>query len=156
MKKMLTLFLPVLVLVIFFVISFRNMHTYKQKPRINHLALFVTDLKKSTDFYQQVIGLDTIPDPFRDGKHTWFSMGGKSQLHLIAGADSLPGQPKSHHLCFSVESTDGFIENLEARSVAYENWAGEANATTTRTDGVKQLWLQDPDGYWIEINDARD
>jgi lactoylglutathione lyase len=23
-----------------------------------------------------------------------------------------------------------------------------------RSDGVKQIFVQDPDGYWIEINDA--
>jgi lactoylglutathione lyase len=23
----------------------------------------------------------------------------------------------------------------------------------SRIDGVHQIWLQDPDGYWIEIND---
>jgi lactoylglutathione lyase len=28
--------------------------------------------------------------------------------------------------------------------------------TTTRVDGVQQIWLQDPDGYWVEINDAKD
>ncbi len=30
------------------------------------------------------------------------------------------------------------------------------NSITTRVDNVKQIWLQDPDGYWIEINDAKE
>jgi hypothetical protein len=29
-------------------------------------------------------------------------------------------------------------------------------AVSIRPDGVKQAWLQDPDGYWVEINDAKD
>jgi lactoylglutathione lyase len=27
---------------------------------------------------------------------------------------------------------------------------------TTRVDGVKQIYFKDPDGYWIEINDAKE
>ena len=23
-----------------------------------------------------------------------------------------------------------------------------------RSDGVRQIFIQDPDGYWIEVNDA--
>tara|TARA_R110000868_G_scaffold1389_10_gene10744 strand:+ start:3320 stop:3502 length:183 start_codon:yes stop_codon:yes gene_type:complete len=26
---------------------------------------------------------------------------------------------------------------------------------TKRPDGVKQIYLQDPDGYWIEVNSAK-
>jgi len=26
---------------------------------------------------------------------------------------------------------------------------------TTRPDGVHQIWFQDPDGYWLEINDVK-
>jgi lactoylglutathione lyase len=40
--------------------------------------------------------------------------------------------------------------------VEYENWAGEKNAVTNRVDGVKQIYFRDPDGYWIEINDAKE
>jgi lactoylglutathione lyase len=40
--------------------------------------------------------------------------------------------------------------------VAYENWAGEKSAVTRRVDGVKQIYFQDPDGCWLEINDAKE
>jgi lactoylglutathione lyase len=26
---------------------------------------------------------------------------------------------------------------------------------TNRVDGVHQVFLKDPDGYWIEVNDAK-
>ncbi|RYF13836.1 MAG: VOC family protein, partial [Flavobacteriales bacterium] len=26
---------------------------------------------------------------------------------------------------------------------------------TLRPDGIHQLYLQDPDGHWIEVNDAK-
>ena len=128
----------------------------KQKPRLNHIACYVVDLKTSTAFYQDVIGLDTIPEPFHDGKHTWFSIGPKSHLHLIQGAAAKTEHEKNSHLCFSVASVDEFTKSLTKNKVEYENWAGEKNTVTKRVDGVKQIYFRDPDGYWIEINDAKE
>lgn len=129
---------------------------HAQKPTLNHIALWVVDLPTSTRFYQQIIGLDTIPEPFHDGKHTWFSIGPKSHLHLIQGAPLADDHPKNTHLCFSVPSVADFIKTLEKNKIEYENWAGEKNTVTNRVDGVKQLYFKDPDGYWVEINDARE
>jgi lactoylglutathione lyase len=127
-----------------------------QKPTLNHIAIWVVDLKTSTHFYQHIIGLDTIPEPFHDGKHTWFSVGPKSHLHIIQGAPEATPHPKNSHLCFSAGSVADFIRILEKNNIEYENWAGEKNAVTNRVDGVKQIYFKDPDGYWIEINDARE
>jgi lactoylglutathione lyase len=126
------------------------------KARINHIAFYVVNLKISTDFYLNIIGLDTIPEPFHDGKHTWFSIGPKTHLHLIQGAAAPQQHPKNHHLCFTVPSVDEFTARLRKNNIPFENWAGEKNVVTNRVDGVKQIWFMDPDGYWIEINDARE
>ena len=126
------------------------------KATLNHIALYVVDLHKSTAFYRDIVGLDTIPEPFHDGKHTWFSIGVKSHLHLIQGAVVPLQHPKNTHLCFSVASIADFISVLKKHSIEYENWAGEKQAITNRVDGVKQIYFKDPDGYWIEINDAKD
>ena len=127
----------------------------KQHPVLNHIALYVFDLKKSTDFYRQVIQLDTVPEPFHDHKHTWFSIGGNSCLHLIQGAQDVTTHDKNTHLCFSVSSVDAFIGNLNKAGVPYEDWPGKPQSVTTRVDGVKQIYFKDPDGYWIEVNDAK-
>lgn len=125
-------------------------------PRLNHIAFYVTNLETSTRFYRDVIGLDTIPEPFHDGRHTWFLIGPKSHLHIISGATvSLPKE-KNTHLCFTVPSVDVFIDRLVKNNIAYENWAGQPSAVTNRVDGVKQIYFRDPDGYWIEVNDARE
>lgn len=128
----------------------------QNKPRLNHIALYVMDLQKSTSFYKNVVGLDTIPEPFHDGRHTWFSIGPVGHLHIISGAAAKTPHDKNAHLCFSVASINDFITNLKKNGVEFENWAGEKNTVTNRVDGVKQLYFRDPDGYWIEINDARD
>jgi lactoylglutathione lyase len=125
-------------------------------PRVNHIACYVRDLAVSTDFYRDVIGLPIIPEPFRDGRHTWFLIGPKTHLHIISGATVDLPKDKNTHLCFSVESVDAFIARLEKRNLQYENWLGQQNAVTVRPDGVKQIYFRDPDGYWLEINDARD
>ncbi len=126
----------------------------KQHPVLNHIALYVKDLKVSTAFYSNIVQLDTIPEPFHDGRHTWFSIGDKSHLHLIQGAAAITAHDKNSHVCFSVASVNDFITILKQNKVAYENWAGEKNAVTKRVDAVQQIYFKDPDGYWIEINDA--
>ena len=128
----------------------------QNKPRLNHIARYVVDLQESTRFYQQVVGLDTIPEPFHDGRHTWFSIGPKSHLHVISGAAKAVPHDKNAHLCFSVSSVDQFTANLDKQHSPFEDWAGKQGAITLRVDGVKQIWFKDPDGYWIEINDARE
>jgi lactoylglutathione lyase len=139
-------------------LSIASIHSYgqnKQNATLNHIAQYVVNLKTSTDFYISVVGLDTIPEPFHDGRHTWFTVGGNSHLHLIQGAKKMSAHEKNSHLCFSVASVTEFIKILEKNKVPYENWVGEKTAVTSRVDGVKQIYFKDPDGYWIEINDAK-
>jgi lactoylglutathione lyase len=124
--------------------------------RLNHMAFYVVDLKISTDFYRNIVGLDTIPEPFHDGRHTWFLIGPKSHLHVISGAVKKTEHDKNTHLCFSVPSVTDFIPILKKNNIPFESWAGEKNTFTNRVDGVKQIYFQDPDGFWLEINDAKD
>jgi lactoylglutathione lyase len=136
---------------------FISLDAFSQRnhPVLNHIALYVKDLQKSTSFYRDVIHLDTIPEPFHDGKHTWFNIGGNSALHIIQGAENITPHDKNSHLCFSVSSMSGFIDGLTKAGVPYENWAGAPQSVTNRVDGVKQIYFKDPDGYWIEVNDAK-
>lgn len=145
---------PALVAAISLVTIFIQTPSSMQKPVLNHIALYVTNLQKATAFYRDVIGLDTIPEPFRDGKHTWFSIG-HSQLHLIEGAAEPIKHPKNTHICFSVPSVEDFIKRLDKAAVEYSNWPGTSKSPTVRTDGVKQIYFQDVDGYWIEVNDDK-
>ena len=123
-----------------------------QHPALNHIALSVHDLKKSTEFYKNIIGLQEIPEPFHDGKHTWFKIAEHSQLHLIEAAKAITEHDKNSHICFTVPSIDSVITVLTKNNIWFGNWAGETRKITTRPDGVKQIFFKDPDGYWIEIN----
>ena len=128
----------------------------QQTPAVlNHIAVYVTDLIKSTTFYGGVFSFKEIPEPFKDGKHTWFSLGNAGALHLIQGAKSTQKFDKNDHLCFSVPSIETFITNLNSKNIPFEDWAGKAGAVTVRVDGVKQIYFQDPDGHWLETNDMK-
>jgi len=124
----------------------------KADMRFNHLAIFVTNLPQSRHFYTHVIGLDTLPEPFHDGKHLWLALGFGSSLHVISGAPKKIEYFFNNHLCLSTSTMEEFKKTLEKNKVEWRNAQGQKGMTTTRPDGVLQIWVQDPDGYWIEIN----
>jgi lactoylglutathione lyase len=126
-----------------------------QAPHMNHTTIFVVDLQKSADFYQNVLGLKTIPEPFHDSKHVWVQIGDHAQLHIVSGAKQDIPHDINIHLAFSVPSVEAFAKHLDEAHVKYGNWAGTSTAPQVRPDGVKQVYLQDPDGYWIEIDDDK-
>mgnify|MGYP000344810888 FL=1 len=142
---------------IHFLVCFFAIHTNAQqsKAHINHTAIYVVDIQKTGDFYSNIIGLDTVPEPFHDGKHIWYSTGAHTMLHVIAGATAKKDYDKNQHTWFTVPEFNQFIKKLQALNWPYEDVAGNKNAITTRVDGVHQIWLQDPDGYWLEINDDK-
>ncbi|MEP7318279.1 MAG: VOC family protein, partial [Panacibacter sp.] len=122
----------------------------------NHLAIYVVDMSRSGDFYMNTIGLDSIAEPFHDGKHIWLKTGPGNSLHIIMGAPAPKEYFKNNHICFSVPSVEVFTEKLKKKGLVFEDLTGNKNVFSVRPDGIKQLWLQDPDGYWIEINDAKE
>jgi lactoylglutathione lyase len=50
------------------------------------------DLQKSAAFYENVIGLQKMAEPFKDGWYIWFRMGAHHQLHVVGGATGRYGQ----------------------------------------------------------------
>ncbi|MGV3763788.1 VOC family protein [Parapedobacter sp.] len=127
----------------------------EKKTAFNHVALSVYDLQKSASFYEHVLQLDTIPEPFKIGKHKWFEIGPGLALHLVNDATEIIEHRRNTHVCFSVASMDEIVARLNKFGVVYYNVQQEVGKVGTRVDGVKQLYIQDPDGYWIEINNER-
>ena len=146
-------------ILVFFIALFVTLICNSQsgsKARINHTAIYVKDVKASASFYQNIIGLDTISEPFHDGLHAWFKTGMGIALHIIQGAEVKKDYYKNQHTCFSMSSVEIFTELLKKKNILWEDRDGTKMAVTKRIDGVKQIWLQDPDGYWVEINDANE
>lgn len=125
------------------------------KIKLNHIAIHVADLNRSSRFYRDILGLREIEEPFKDGLHAWFEIGEKTSVHLIEEVDLVPPAEKSktNHLCFSVSDMENFIEKLNLVTWPFENWAGERGKIHIRPDGIRQIFFKDPDGYWLEVND---
>ncbi len=117
----LALFLPVSLV-------FSQLPPAQRAPEVDHITVYVRDLQKSSDFYEKVMGLEKIPEPFKDKRHIWFRMGPHEQLE--------------------------FTTHLDHMQVKYQNFKGDGKVSV-RPDGVHQIYLQDPDGYWIEVNDDK-
>ena len=132
-----------------------NPFALAQSPIFNHTTVYVVDLEKSTDFYHDVMQLERIPDPFKDGRHNWFKIGEHSQLHVVGGATAISPHDVNIHLSFRVASLNDFIKHLDQLQVKYGNFKGDSKTVQIRPDGVHQVYFQDPDGYWIEVNDDK-
>lgn len=122
--------------------------------RFNHMAFPVKDLQASATFYMKVFQLKEITNRTKNPDIRWFSMGDDKELHLIANVKEPVTVNKAVHLAFSTDQLEAFVQHLSDMGIAYSNWAGTANTISPRADGVMQLYLQDPDGYWIEVNNG--
>jgi lactoylglutathione lyase len=127
----------------------------RAQTKTNHNAIYVKNLTKSTAFYKDVMQLEVIPEPFHDGKHVWFRTGEHSQLHVIEGAAAIEPHDINTHYAYSVPDLAVFTKHLDEMHVKYGNWKGDSKSPQLRPDGIKQVYLQDPDNFWIEVNDDK-
>lgn len=133
----------------------QNTGSNTNQPVFNHFALCAKNLRKTADFYSTVLQLQKIHHPFNDTLHVWFKIGEGIALHVIQGDCPASRHDIAIHLCFSVPDFDAFIKRLDRLNVKYGNWTGEPKKIQLRADNVRQLYFQDPDGFWIEVNDAK-
>lgn len=125
------------------------------KVVLNHIALHVQDIAESGKFYKEVLQLEPIAEPFKDGLHLWYQIGSESQLHIIESPETVIKPEKTTHFSFCVNDIQAFMAHLDNFGIAYGNWEGTPKVPTVRGDGIKQIFFQDPNGYWIEINNDR-
>jgi len=120
---------------------------------IDHVSLNVADLDASVAFYSNVIGLKEIPAAAKGRR--WFSLGKGVAVHLLGGRTEPVADNRSVHLALTTDNLEPILQRLKERKIAWSDFAGTQGAVSTaRTDGVRQVFFRDPDGYWIEVNDA--
>jgi lactoylglutathione lyase len=149
-------------IIIYFLLlsTFVNAQSIKEKdnekpvPTLDHLSFYVKNLDTSMKFYNKYFQMDSIRNPFKIGKTKWYKINPGIQLHLIEGAKEKVVIPEYSHLCLSVKSLNNFIKILEENGVSYFDASAKRNAVNHRPDGINQIFMQDPDGYWLEINDV--
>ena len=123
--------------------------------RLDHVAIFVADQQKSVDFYHDLFGLSEIPAPFPAGGPRWMRFANGIELHIQPGRNAPVQQHRRVHMAIGVASLDPILAKLKARGQGWSDVAGKPGAIQNmRSDGIRQIFFQDPDGYWIEVNDA--
>jgi lactoylglutathione lyase len=120
---------------------------------IDHVALNVADLEASVAFYSGVFGFQEIPAAAKGRR--WLSLGKGVALHLLGGRTQPVVDNRSVHLALTSDNLEPIMQRLRERKVTWSDFAGTpGTVSTTRSDGVRQIFFRDPDGYWIEVNDA--
>jgi len=133
--------------------------------KTNHIALVVSDVGRSAEFYAKVIGLQQIRRPNFDRHGAWFTMG-NVELHLIKG-EPLVHSGKDlivNHIAIETTDIDRVPEILTAAGVPFRqnvsvpkgsmDSGSGTNSTNNSRKIVKQFFLRDPDGYYLEICDC--
>ncbi len=122
---------------------------------LHHVSLYVRDQNVSAEFYARVLGLAEIPNRVGLPHIRWFVFDGHRTLHLIGG-DAETGRDRafSTHLALATPDLDAVMSHLNAQGVTFVNVAREPGGIQVRPDGVRQIYFQDPDGHWVEINEA--
>ena len=118
----------------------------------DHVALSVEDVDRSADFYRAVFGLQEITNRTAVAGIRWFSLGQGKELHLISVLKEPVVLNKAVHFALTTSEFDRFVDYLRQAEIEFSDWAGQSQAISVRTDNVRQIYLQDPDGYWIEVN----
>ena len=125
------------------------------KFSLDHLAISVKDVNKSADFYINVMKLPEITNRSKIDGIRWFVLGDGRELHLISVIKENVSINKAVHLGLSSASFDDFVKRLAEFKITYSDWPGKSNTVNIRADGIKQVFFQYPDGYWIEVNSLR-
>ncbi len=113
----------------------------------------VFDMPTSLAFYRDVLGFDVISDAPADGQCDWVWLkSGESELMLNTAYEAEdrppapdPARTRAHAdtaLFFGCEDVDAAYAQLRARQIV----AREPGVTSY---GMKQVYLKDPDGYEI-------
>ena len=112
---------------------------------LNHVAIHVKDVEKSSRFYREALRLDPIPRPAFTFPGAWFRLGVSQELHIIGDrADPVFSHNRGNHFALRVNDLNSWEKHLEALGV-------EHLPRKRRPDGAWQVFFRDPDGHVIEL-----
>lgn len=118
----------------------------------NHVGLAVKDLKTSVAFYREIIGLSPldVPDNLLAIRR-WFKIAPGQELHLLLGRENPVANNDKNSAHFSLSIPTNSADEIEA----YLNEKNVVYHRQKRFDGAFQIYITDPDGYVIELNEPK-
>lgn len=123
---------------------------------LDHLALSVKDADRSVAFYKSVLLLPEITNRTQKDGIRWMMLGDKKELHLISTLNEPVLINKAVHIALTTTNFEAVLQRLQTLQIPYSDWPGKPYTVTERADGIRQLYFQDPDGYWIEVNSVKE
>jgi catechol 2,3-dioxygenase-like lactoylglutathione lyase family enzyme len=129
--------------------------------RIEHVLVLAADMDVSRDFYRDAIGLTVGPRPPLAFPGHWLYAGDVAVIHVAArgpyaehaatlGAEvsrSADGRGPIDHVALAADDHDEVLGRLDALGLAYLQ--NEIPGV-----GIRQVFVEDPDGVRVEINVA--
>ena len=112
---------------------------------LNHVAVHVADVERSSAFYRDVLRLESMSRPAFDFPGAWFRLGVGQELHLIGRSDEpVIARNRNNHFALRVDDIDAWEKHLKAVGAQFQS-------KKLRPDGAWQVFLRDPDGHDIEL-----
>jgi catechol 2,3-dioxygenase-like lactoylglutathione lyase family enzyme len=112
---------------------------------LNHVAIHVADVEKSSEFYRTVLKLEPIPRPAFTFPGAWFRLGACQELHIIGERrEPVISHNRGNHYALRVDDLNAWEKHLQKSGAEYR-------PPKLRPDGAVQLFLRDPDGHTIEL-----
>jgi catechol 2,3-dioxygenase-like lactoylglutathione lyase family enzyme len=112
----------------------------------NHLSIGTRNLEESIEFYETVLGMETIPS-YNFGFRTKYLRCGDLQLHIFEPEDHVP-----LYQHFAVDVDDFHAAYDAAKAMGALDSTTFRNSVNELPDGCVQMYLRDPSGNLIEID----
>lgn len=119
----------------------------------DHVAINATDADVSAEFYRRTFGMKDVPTELPNTR--WLDMGSGMTLHIIGGRTAPVSPNRIVHFALRTEDLSATIAYFDANAIPWSDFTGKDHNIQTRFDGVRQVFVQDPDGYWVEVSDRR-
>ena len=123
--------------------------------RLDRIALFVRDLDEEIAFLTDVLGLTEMANPMGGTAIRWIEIGDGRRFHVQEGDTSRVHVEKQTHFALTASDLDAVLARFRTQGIAFSDMKGTPGAVNTRPDGMRAIFLQDPTGYWFEINDSK-
>lgn len=120
----------------------------------NHIALSVKNVDESIKFYKKIFNFKEIENTASNSKTRWLALAEEKQLHLIPRENFNIKTNKATHFALTTADINSFVKHLNILNINYSDWKDTPTKGYIRKDGIQQVYFQDPNGHWIEVNNA--